>query len=154
MVVLWFWRAFSGFLPKGPLKTPKKRHATGGFAPRDHGKQKRGQLCANGVILPHFHTFAAISPFFALNCVFGAPERKPLCSMTFLRCFGRPFWQETGKCPPGPLLNKKVSKMTNLSLKSGSGRHLRFFTQMALPKHLRNVMLQRGLRSGAPKAPF
>ena len=61
----WFWRAFSGFLPKGPPKTPKKRHATEGFAPRDHGKQKRGQMCANGVILPHFHTFAAISPFFA-----------------------------------------------------------------------------------------
>ena len=35
----WFWRAFSGFLPKGPPKTPKKRHATEGFAPRDHGNE-------------------------------------------------------------------------------------------------------------------
>ena len=121
MVVLWFWRAFSGFLPKGPPKTPKKRHAAGGFAPRDHGKQKRGQMCANGVILPHFHTFAAISPFFALKGAFGAPGRKPPCSMTFLRCFGRPFWVKNRKMPPRTTFNEKVGKMTNFSLKSGSG---------------------------------
>ena len=77
----WFWRAFSGFLPKGPPKTPKKRHAAGGFAPRDHGKQKRGQMCANGVILPHFHTFAPIAPLFCLKWCFWGPGAQTLLGL-------------------------------------------------------------------------
>ena len=61
----WFWRAFAVFVPKGSPKTPKKPLPRAASAPRDHGKQKRGQMCANGVILPHFHTLAPISPLFA-----------------------------------------------------------------------------------------
>ena len=78
--------AFSGFLPKGPPKTPKKRHATEGFAPRDHGNEilsKNGGKSLNLANLINFTLkttiFSLFGPFAILailwfSSFFGPPK--------------------------------------------------------------------------------
>jgi len=63
----WFWRAFPGFLPKGPPKTPKKPLPRAAFAPRDHGNEilsKNGEKSLNLANLMNFTLKTTIlSPF-------------------------------------------------------------------------------------------
>ena len=96
----WFWRAFPVFVPKVPPKTPKKPQATEAFAPRDHGKQKRGQMCANGVILPHFHTFALIFSLFCFKWYFWGPGAERLIKAMPFQVFWECHWGKTPENPP------------------------------------------------------
>ena len=64
----WFWRAFSGFLPKGPPKTPKKPLPRAAFAPRDHGNEilsKNGGKSLNLANLINLTLKPPFSPFLA-----------------------------------------------------------------------------------------
>ena len=81
----WFWRAFSGFLPKGPPKTPKKPLPRAAFEPRDHGNEilsKNGGKSLNLANLIKFTLkttlFSPFGPFAILDFrVFLGPQKCP-----------------------------------------------------------------------------
>ena len=81
----WFWRAFSGFLPKGPPKTPKTPLPRAAFAPRDHGNEilsKNGGKSLNLANLIKFTLkttlFSPFGPFAILDFrVFLGPQKCP-----------------------------------------------------------------------------
>ena len=84
----WFRRAFSGFLQKGPPKTPKKPLPRAAFAPRDHGNEilsKNGGKSLNLANLMNFTLkttiFSLFGPFAILAIlwfrVFLGPQKCP-----------------------------------------------------------------------------
>ena len=60
---------------------------------------KRGQMCANGVILPHSHTFALISSLFCLKWYFWGPGAQRLVEPMLFQVFWECHWGKKRKNP-------------------------------------------------------
>ena len=99
----WFWRAFSGFLPKGPPKTPKKPLPRAASAPRDHGNEilsKNGEKSLNLANLTNFTLKTTILSPFQHFVILRFPDFRGLRGGAQSRPKWSQHWSpwESGKC--------------------------------------------------------